>query len=242
VRRQAGADDRPRLRLGSMLRDTFAVYKAHWKVLVPVTMVVLAPQAIGDALLGEIEVDGIKRPEDLLKLATVPVAVAVNLAGEALLSGIIAAFVIDWRRGGESSDLREIMRNVPYGRLVAIDLILAIGTAFGLVLLIVPGVLIFTYLLIAPALVEIEHVTIRESIRRSIVLVSGSFWRVLAFALLVFVVTDGIVHLLESPVHGVEGEALFNLGIEAAIEPVVTVFTVVLALALIDLHRQRTAA
>ena len=109
-------------------------------------------------------------------------------------------------------------------------------------LLVVPGVLVFTYLLIAPALIEIEHVTIRESIRRSITLVSGSFWRVLGFAVLVFAVTDGIVHLLESPVHGVEGEALFNLGVEAAIEPVVTVFIVVLALALIDLHEQEAGA
>ena len=225
-----------------MLRDTFAVYKRHWKVLVPVTMVVLAPQAIGDALIGEVEVEGVKRPEDVLKLASIPVAVAVNLGGEALLSGIVAAFVIDWRRGGESSELRQILRGIPYGRLIAIDLLLALGTAAGLVLLVVPGVLVFTYLLIAPALIEIEHVTIRESIRRSITLVSGSFWRVLGFAVLVFAVTDGVVHLLESPVHGVEGEALFNLGVEAAIEPVVTVFTVVLALALIDLHEQEAEA
>jgi hypothetical protein len=231
-----------KLQFGSMLRDTFAVYRHHWKVLVPVTMVILAPQAIGDALIGEVEVEGLKRPEDLLKLASIPIAVFVNLGGEALLSGIVAAFVIDWRRGGPRSDLREIMRDVPYGRLIVIDLILAVGTALGLVLLVVPGVLIFTYLLIAPALIEIEHVTIREAIRRSIVLVSGSFWRVLAFALLVFAVTDGIAHLLESPVHGVEGEALFNLGIEAAIEPIATVFTVVLALALIDLHRRESEA
>ena len=55
-----------------MLRDTFAVYKAHWKVLIPVTMVVLAPQAIGDALIGDVEVEGVKRPEDVLKLAAFP--------------------------------------------------------------------------------------------------------------------------------------------------------------------------
>ncbi len=232
----------PRLRLGRMLRDTFAVYRTHWRVLVPVTMMVLAPQAIGDALIGEIEVEGIKRPEDLVKLASVPVAVAVNLAGEALLSGIVAAFVIDWRKGGEVSPLREIMRKIPYGRLIAIDLILAIGTALGIVLVIVPGVLVFTYLLIAPALIEIEHVTIRESIRRSITLVSASFWRVLGFAVLVFALTDAITTVLESPIHGLHGEALFNLAIEGVVEPIATVAVVVLALALIDLHEQEAKA
>lgn len=232
----------PGIRLVEMLRDTFAIYRRHWKVLVPITMVVLAPQALGDALLGDIEVNGVKRPEDLLKLASIPAAVSVNLAGEALLSGIVAAFVIDWRRGGEGSKLREILRSIPYARLIAMDLILAIGTALGLVLLFVPGVLIFTYLLIAPALIEIEHITIRESIRRSITLVRGSFWRVLGFALVVFAVTDGLVHLLESPLHGVEGEAVLNLAAEAVVEPVVTVFTVVLALALIDLHERESKA
>ena len=230
------------IRLRPMLRDTFAVYKRHWKVLVPVTMVVLAPQAIGDALLGEVEVERVNRPEDLLQLASIPVALTVNLAGEALLSGIVAAFVMDWRRGGEGSELREILRGIPFGRLIVIDVLLALGTAAGLVLLVVPGVLVFTYLLIAPSLIEIEHLTIRESVRRSITLVRGSFWRVLGFAILVFAVTDAIVHLLESPLHGVEGEALFNLGVEAVLEPIVTVFIVVLALALIDLHEREAKA
>lgn len=229
----------PRLRIGAMLRDTFAVYRAHWKVLVPVTMVVLAPQALGDALLGDVEVEGVERPADVLKLASIPVAVAVNLGGEALLAGIVAALVLEWRRGGEVASLREVSRRIPYGRLIAIDLMLAIGTALGLVLLVIPGVLVFTYLLIAPALIEIEHITIRAAVRRSIDLVRGSFWRVLGFAALVFAASETLTHVLESPLHGVEGETLLNLGVEAVIEPVVTVATVILALALIDLQNRR---
>lgn len=239
TRRGGGETSGGRIRFVPLLRDTFAVYRTHWKILIPVTMVVLAPQAIGDALVGDIGIDGVESAEDVLKLAAFPVAIAVNLAGEALLSGIVAAFVIDWRRGGEVSPLREILRRIPYGRLIAIDLILAIGTALGLVLLVVPGVLVFTYMLIAPALIEIEHVTIRESISRSIDLVRGSFWRVFGFALIVFATTDTIAYLLESPIHGVEGEALFNLAIEGVIEPIVTVAVVILALALIDLHQQQ---
>lgn len=225
-----------------MLRDTWTVYRAHWKILVPITMVVLAPQAIADALIGHVEVEGVKRPEDLLALASVPVAVAVNLGGEALLSGIVAAFVIDWRRGRKDTPIRETLKRIPYGRLIAIDLILVIGTAFGLVLFVVPGVLVFTYLLIAPAVIEIEHVTVRESVRRSIELVRGRFWRVLAFAVVVFGATTTLTQLLESPVHGLHGEAIFNIAIEGLLEPIVTVAVVVLALGLIDLHRQETEA
>lgn len=205
-------------------------------------MIVLAPQVLGDALIGDFEVERIGSATDVFKLASVPVAVAVNLAGEALLAGIVAAFVVEWRRGGELGSLRAIARKIPFGRLIVIDLMLALGTATGLVLLVVPGVLVFTYLLIAPVLIEIEHLSIRDSIRRSIALVQGSFWRVFGFALMVFAVSDALAAALESPLHGASGEFVFQLGIEAVIEPVTTVAIVVVTLALIDLHAERTPA
>ncbi len=228
-----------KLRFGPMLRDTWAVYKLHWKVLIPLTAVVLTPQAVGDALLGDIEVESVESTSDVLTLVSIPVRVAVNLGGEALLAGIVAALVLSWRRGERFDSFRDAAREIPFGRLIAVDLLLALGTAIGLVLLIVPGVLVFTYLLIAPALIEIEHVTIRESVRRSVELVRGNFWRVLGFAGAVLIISDLVVALLESPFHDAEREALLNLGIEALVEPILTVATVVLALALIDLSARR---
>lgn len=230
-----------KLQFWPLLRDTWTIYRAHWKVLVPLTVVVLIPQAIGDALLGDLEIERLDNPSDLLKLASIPVTVAVNLGGEALLAGIVAALVMEWRRRVEHQSLRTAARRIPFGRLIAIDLMLALGTALGIILLVVPGVLVFTYLLIAPTLIELEHLSIRESVRRSIELVRGSFWRVLGFALLVAVASDAIAAALESPFHGTSGEAAFQLGIEGVIKPVTTVATVILALALIDLDAKRAA-
>ena len=70
----------------------------------------------------------------------------------------------------------------------------------------------------------------------------GNFWRVLVFAFVVLVLTDAVTVALESPIHGLEGELLFNLAIEAALEPFQGLATVLLALALMDLHGYRIGA
>jgi hypothetical protein len=50
--------------------------------------------------------------------------------------------------------------------------------------------------------------------------------------------TEAIGTALESPLHGLHGEVVFNLLVEAALEPVQGLTTVLLALALMDLHGQ----
>ena len=219
-----------------MLADVWRAYARHWRLLIPLALLVLLPQAIGDALFGEIEIDGVHDPGDVLKLASVPLTVAINLGGEALYAGIAAAAVVNWRAGRELTHKLAAARTLPYGRLIAIDLILALGTAVGLVLLIVPGVLVFTYLLIAPAVMEIKGASIQDAIRRSIELVRGNFWRVLGVAVIAIAATDSIATVLEAPIHGLEAEIAFNLLIEAALEPFQALVTVLMALALMEIH------
>jgi hypothetical protein len=231
-----------KVELGPVARDVLRAYAHHWRLLIPLTIVVLLPQALADAAFGEIEIDRVQTAADLLKLATIPLSAAINLGGEALLAGIIAAVVIEWRKGSELSDLRRAAREILYLRLIAIDLLLAIGFGVGLAFLVVPGIVFATYFLISPALVEVERLSIPDAIRKSIVLVRGNFWRVLVFALGFLVVTDFAATVLESPIHGVPGELGFNLVIEAALEPFQGLATVLLALALLDLHRETAPA
>lgn len=231
-----------KLRIGPILRDVWGAYKAHWKLLVPLATLVLLPQTIADAFVGEIRVDKVEKLSDVLQLATIPLTLAINLAGEALFSGIIAVLVVKWRQGEEVGDLREHARTIPYGRLIAIDLLIVVAVTVGFVLLVIPGILAFTYLLIAPSLIEINNLTIREAIRQSIYLVRGSFWRVLGVAVVVLVFSDTLAAVLEAPLHGVEGEIVFNLGVHALVEPFQGLATVLLALALMDLKGMKPAA
>ena len=226
----------PRLPVMQVLRVVWRVYRRKWKFLVPLSLVVLLPQAAADAVFGDVEVERVETAEDILNLASIPLAIAINLGGEALYAGIVAAAVVEWARGRELRDVPGAIRSIEYGRLIALDLILAVGTVIGLVLLIAPGLIFFTYLAVSPALIELDGETVKRALRRSAQLVRGNFWRVLGFTLIVLVVTDSFATLLESPIHGVHGELLFNLLIEAVVEPFQGLTTVFLALALLGLH------
>jgi hypothetical protein len=225
-----------KLRIGWVLGWVWRVYRRRWPLLIPLAVLVLLPQTIGDAAFGDLEVERIHSAADVLKLAAIPLSLVINLLGEALYAGIVAAAVVEWLAGRELTDIPRVARSIPYGRLIAIDLVLAFGTAIGLVLLLVPGVMFFTYMAASPALVELNDMPVKPALRKSVQLVRGSFWRVLGFSVVVLVISEGISALLESPVHGLHGEVLFNLAIEAMVLPFQGLTTVFLALALLDLH------
>jgi hypothetical protein len=225
-----------RLRIGWVLGWVWRVYRSRWRLLVPLAVLVLLPQSLADALFGDFTVERVHSTADVVKLAAIPLSFAINLGGEALYAGIVAAAVVEWMAGRELTDIGRVAGSIRYGRLIAIDLILAIGTAVGLLLLLVPGIVFYAYLAPSPALVELNGMRIREAIRKSIQLVRHSFWRVLGFTVVVLVVSEGLTALLESPVHGTQAELLFNLLIEAIVMPFQGLTTVFLALALLDLH------
>jgi hypothetical protein len=221
-----------------LLRQVWRIYRRRWKLLVPLAVIVLIPQNIGDALFGDAKIERLHTVSDFAGLIAIPIGIAINLGGEAMYAGIIAAGVSEWVHGRELTNLGQVARSIRYGPLIAVDLILIFGTAVGLVFLIVPGVVFYTYHVISPALVELEDMRVREAMRRSRELVRGSFWRVLGFTLVVLLLSDAATLLLESPIHGLHGEVLFNLVIEAVIEPFQGLTTVVLALGLLGLHAQ----
>jgi hypothetical protein len=225
-----------KLPIGSVLRVVWRVYRRRWKVLVPLAVIVLLPQSLADALIGEVEVDRVQTFDDVLQLSEIPLAVAINLGGEALYAGLVAAFVLEWIGTKPFEGLRAALAEIKFGSLILLDVILALGTTLGLVLLIVPGVAFYAYTYISPALVELDRVGVREALRDSIKLIRGNFWRVLAFAAIVLLVSQILTTALESPVHGKPGELLYNLVVEAMIAPFVGLTTVFLALALLELN------
>ena len=223
----------PVLALG---RDIFRVYADHWWLLVPLALVVLLPQAVADAVFADVEIEHVRNFGDAAKVASIPLAVAINLGGEALYAGIVAAAVLHWRAGEHVRDLGAIARSIPYRRLIALDFLIAVGFAIGFAILLVPGLILYTYLAISPALVKLQGLSIREALTKSAKLVRGNFWRAVIFTTAVVLATDSLATVLESPLHGISGELAFNFAIHAALEPFQGLATVLLAIALLELH------
>ena len=145
--------------------------------------VVFVPLGLLDAVPDQaVHVDSVNGISDL---ATVAVLVAVLtqsvtvLLGEVFYSGAVAVLIARTPPGGRPSLLR-LARSLAYGRLIAVDLLFGLGIAVGLVLLVVPGVVAFTWFALAGPLVELDGLGVRAAFTGSRRLVRGHFWTVLA--------------------------------------------------------------
>jgi hypothetical protein len=225
-----------KLDLRGVARDGWNLYRTHWLLLTIVAVIVLIPQTVLDSQFGDIEVERIHSLSDLGKLLTVPLAVAINLGGEAFYSGVVAGIALSWREGVQRPPIRTIARRLPYLTLIGIDLVLAFGTTVGLVLFVIPGLVFGTYAFVAPALVETRGLGIRAALSESFELVRGNFWRVALIGISVYVVTEAASQIASALVHGVELEAGAHLLAEAVLEPFQGVAAVILALTLLGLH------
>jgi hypothetical protein len=72
--------------------------------------------------------------------------------------------------------IRRVLTSLPYVRLIAANLVVALVVGLGLVLFVVPGVAAMTLLGIVGPLVNIERLSVREALRRSVRLVRPRFW------------------------------------------------------------------
>jgi hypothetical protein len=121
----------------------------------------------------------------------------VALFGDVLYTGIVARAVVAVRKG-EHRSLSETARSLPYLRLAAADVLLAVGVGLGLLFLIVPGLIVFGWFaLIAPA-IELEERRLFEAFRRSRELVRGNLLRVLLLLLPLVLLDDLIAGVIQA--------------------------------------------
>jgi hypothetical protein len=88
--------------------------------------------------------------------------------------------VIAWRGGMRRERAIDVARSLPWPTIVALDLIVTFGAVLLAVPLIVPGLVFYIYVSLAPSVAKIEHVGVRAALMRSFRMVRGSWWRVFA--------------------------------------------------------------
>jgi hypothetical protein len=234
-----GAEARGKLAIVGLLADVWQVYRQHWRLLVPLALAVLLPQALSDALELHVDTTDLDLSRAALAAVTSAGIVATNLAGETLYAGMITALVVEWRHGVERPSIPGLARRLPITRLIVADALIAGGTALGLLLLIVPGVIFATYTLITTVVIELEDASLRRAFERSVSLIRGSFRRVLAIGVVLIAGTEAISAALLVPFHDFAAEAPAHLAVEAMLEPFQGVATVLVALALMELRGER---
>ncbi|MGH2982665.1 MAG: hypothetical protein ACRDK5_00170 [Solirubrobacterales bacterium] len=236
-------EDRPdQLPILGTLAEALHLYRAHWKPLVPLGLAVLLPQAIIDATSGGIEIDRLESLGDYLKLLAIPFTVVFSLAGEALLAGVITALVLQWRLGHRLPKLLTFVGTLAWVRLIAVDVLLAVGAAIGVILLIVPGLLFLAYFSIAPAVIEIEDRRIGAAMKRSARLVHGRVGRVFILVVGVILITEGLAQVLLALFHGFLPQLASEVAVDALLESIQGLVIALVAISLIELHGEQLPA
>jgi hypothetical protein len=230
---EAGSGDLP---IRGTLVEALRLYRRHWIWLVPLACAVLLPQAVIGSALGGFEIEHLDSFRDYLTLLSIPFTLVITLGGEALLAGVITALVLDWRLGHPVPALLTFLGSLAWFRLIASDLLIALGAALGVILLIVPGLLFLAYFSISPAVIEIEDRGVRDAFRRSAQLVRGHLWPVFVLVVGVILVTEGIAQSLVALIHGFLGDLASEVAVDALLESIQGLVIALVAIQLIELR------
>lgn len=224
------------LSIPGIATEAIALYRRHWKLLAPLAVAVLLPQAVIDAVIGEVEVDRVETVGGAVHLLEIPLFTLVALAGEAFLAGVITALVREWRVGHRPPGPAEFVRGLPWVSLIIVDLLLALGTAAGLLLLVLPGLIFIAYFAISPAVVELEDRRVGDALRRSASLVRRHFRRVFVLVVGSILITEGIAEGLALLLGGFAPDLVSGIAVDALLESAQGLIVALLAISLIQLH------
>jgi hypothetical protein len=196
----------------SLYGRIWRTYFAWAGTLLPLAVFVFVPLGLIHAIPVHIEATELNLGSGLeiagVVLAVVLLAVT-GLLGEVFYTGAVAIALTHPHEDGDgASSLLKVVRMVNYPTLIAIDLIFGVLVALGLVAFVVPGLLIFVYLGLAAPVAEIERHGVRAALSRSLRLVRGHFWLVLAVLVPIELVSDGLTSLATGGAHALLGDSL----------------------------------
>ena len=235
-----GGPRAPRLSPGEVLGAAVRAGRRDWQ---RILVVAIAVSLVSSAV--EIVIDHYVDPSDgALSAAATLCATGVSLISTVLLAGFVCRLISAAERGGQPMTLRRVARSLPWRRLVAADLLVALITVVGLILLIIPGLVALTLLSVVGPVIEIEHRKVFAALRRSAQLTRPHVWVVILLATLPLAVTSELEAVAPEPHHADEiVQFLVIRGLaEGIAEAVIAVILVELCFRLIDAHAAATAA
>ncbi len=184
------------LTYGRVLRQAWGMFRRHfWRVgLVALVLFVPPPLLVVmlDGLRESLEADpGLVR--GLGFVIGMLIATMVQLFGPVVYAGYLDEAVGHEYFHGRHVRFREVLRSLPWVRLVIADLILVIGTGIGLLLFVVPGLIWLTlFVLIGPVLVQERH-GISDGFSRTFQLARGA-WQMILVLVVALLAAENAIH------------------------------------------------
>jgi hypothetical protein len=239
-----------RLRLFDTARRAARVYVEQAGFLLPVALILFVPLGLIDAL-GEHGPDLGGRELEVGELIGLAAAVVLQVTtatvGEVFYAGVAMAAVTASMERRPRASIGHVMRTLPYGRLIAVDLLFALGLGIGFALLVVPGLIFFAWYVLSAPLVEIERGGVADSFRRSRTLARGHAISLLVLLGGLWILTDGLTSLMQDGGLWALGETLLAdwaiaIVVGVVVSPLWAVAACVVTWRLIQAERTATAA
>jgi len=205
-----------RLHVLRVYRSAVAIIVVNARIVIPAVIL-----ATAIPLLIELFVEH-ELPRGIAALLTT----VVDSFSAMFFAGAAEQLVHRWEEGERRVKLKGVLSRVPpvILPLLAVSFLQALAVGVGILLLIIPGFIIWTFTAIVGPVVVAEEVGIRRSFHRSAQLVRGNAWRVFfivfsiellagILAVLIGLVFTGIGESSENPIALAIGEA-FTLPLE----------------------------
>jgi hypothetical protein len=178
--------------------EVLTICRARWTTLLLAGLVVFVPLSLVDVLTdGAVEIDDTDLASLVPGLLAIAATALAAMIGEVVYAGVVAGTVVAERDDRRRSSA-ELLRHLPYQRLLAVDVLAALVIAVGFLALIIPGFLLLAWFaLVAPA-VEVERLGVIAAFRRSRELVRGHVWFVLGLLLPILIIEDALSSAAQS--------------------------------------------
>jgi hypothetical protein len=213
----------------AVLAGAAAAGRRYWSRILAVAIAVSVVTAVAEIVVDEY-VDRTNLP--LVVFADLS-ASAVSLLGAVFLSGFICKLTA--ARGEVSA--RQVLRILPWARLIGADLLVTLLVVIGILLLVIPGLVAINLFAVVGPVIEIEDLRIWAALRRSARLVKPHFWTVALLVTLPIAITgeiDGIVPEPDNLRAVIENLAVRGV-VEGFAEAVIALIVVHLSRRLIEL-------
>jgi len=204
-------------RIGAVLDDAVALYRANFKSLAFVAACTVFPVALVLGLAEDVYYRSLFSfvasgdPEEMFAPGAFVSSLVIYAAASAMFfaRGYFDSAVLSSAGGllaGARPTGREVLRSglARWGWYLLAQFVLSIIISFAAIvsfpLLFVGGPIVAVFLLFVPLVTVVERVDLGAAFGRSRTLVRGSFWRVVAYLALAWVLTSAFTGALASPV------------------------------------------
>lgn len=181
--------------VGGILSESWTLYTKFFRRFFVIALIVYLIVDLLNALIATLAGHG-GGIAALLALITV----VVGIVGTFWLQGALVYAVDDVRDGRIDSTIAQVFERVkPHlGTLVVAGLLAGLGIAFGLILLIVPGLILLTWWCLMVPVIVLEGKKVGEAFSRSRELVSGHGWTVFGVVIVTALLTGIASGIIES--------------------------------------------